>query len=55
MKVLINIIIIAVFSVAYYFIFKFFLLLVSSNGKDPEELGIEMEEDKQQDTQQEQP
>lgn len=48
-------IIIAVISVAYYFIFKFFLLLVSSNGKDPEELGIEMEEDKQQDTQQEQP
>ena len=48
-------IIIAAIAIAYYFIFKFFLLLVSSNGKDPEELGIEMEEDKQQDTQQEQP
>lgn len=41
-------IIIAVIAVAYYFIFKFFLLLVSSNGKDPEELGIDMQQDKQQ-------
>ena len=42
------IIIIAAIAVAYYFILKLFLLLVSSNGKDPEEMGIDMQQDKQQ-------
>ena len=41
------IIIIAAIAVVYYFILRFFLLLVSGNGKDPEELGIDMEQDKQ--------
>lgn len=42
--------IIAAIAVAYYFILRFFLLLVSGNGKDPEELGIDMQQDKQKDT-----
>ena len=41
-------IIIAAIVVAYYFIIRFFLLLVSGNGKDPEEMGIDMQQDKQQ-------
>ncbi len=41
-------IIIAAIAVVYYLILRFFLLLVSGNGKDPEELGIDMQQDKQQ-------